>query len=283
MLKLFKKKKPDAKRQLREVLGDCELPSFPAILAAALEKVRDPDGPLHEIGDLVATDPGLTVRLLSTVNSPAFALRHKVRSIHHAVSLLGRSQLESILISMAVSQSLPSRAARGFEPSRFWITAAKRATTARALADRIDPSTQSESFTASLLQDLAVPILSHRREREYGPLLEHWHNSVDDLAALERREFGWDHAAVGGAMCEEWRFPERQAQAIAEHHDEADDDPPALPAVRLVAALREIEEQAGIERLVERTRETYGVPADETIALVRASFESADEISRLFT
>ena len=94
----------------------------------------------------------------------AFALRHKVRGVHHAVSLLGRSQLESMLISMAVRDTLPNSAKRGFEPRRFWTTSARRACTAAALADRIDPSTRSESFTASLLQDMAVPVLSHRRQ-----------------------------------------------------------------------------------------------------------------------
>lgn len=283
MLKLLKRrKKVDPARRLREVLGDYELPSFPSVLVSALEKVRDPDSSPREIGDTVGADPGLSVRLLGTVNSPAFGLRNRVRSIDHAISLLGRDQLESLLISMAASRSLPSKPARGFEPSRFWSTAAKRATTARALADRIDPSTRSESFTASLLQDLAIPLLSHRKGDEYGALLEQWHHGGDDLASMERSEFGWDHAELGGAICERWHLPERQARAIAEHHDQSGDEPPALHAVRLVSVLRETGEEAGIEGLIEKARDEYGVPADETAELVRQSFEDAQAISKMF-
>ena len=78
------------------------------------------------------------------------------RSVHHAISLLGRDQLESMLLSLAVHDALPSKPTLGFEAGRFWQTAARRATLGRALADKIDPATRSESFTASLLRYHAV-------------------------------------------------------------------------------------------------------------------------------
>ena len=165
MLELFKKKPADPRKELKGILGDCELPSFPAIVTTVLERVRDPDSATAEIADLMSSDPGLSVRLLGTVNSAAFALRHEVRNIHHAVSLLGRNQLESMLISMAVGQTLPRQAATGYDVARFWTTSAQRATTARALSGLLDPSTSSESFTAGLLQDLAAFLLLQRRFR----------------------------------------------------------------------------------------------------------------------
>lgn len=280
MLKLLKKKDP--KKELRAILGAYELPSFPGVILGALEKARDASAELSEISDLISADPGFTVRLLTTVNSPAFALRHKVRSVHHAVSLLGRSRLESMLISMAVRDSLPKGARRGFEPRRFWTTSARRACVAAAIADRIDPSTRSESFTASLLQDMAVPVLSHRRQDEYGELLEHWHNGSEDMASLERGRFGWDHAQVGQWMGAAWKFPEKLADSIALHHAEDLDAQEVFPAVCLVASLREVNEEEGIERLVETTHARYHVPKDETVEMLERSFADAETIARLF-
>ena len=108
MLNIFKKKQIDPKEQMKAVLGDYELPSFPVIILNALEKVRDAEASGAEISELVATDPGLSVRLLTTVNSAAYALKHKINSIDHAVSLMGRGELESILISMAVHEVVPT-------------------------------------------------------------------------------------------------------------------------------------------------------------------------------
>ena len=41
MLNFFKKKQIDPKEQMKAVLGEYELPSFPVIVMSALEKVRD--------------------------------------------------------------------------------------------------------------------------------------------------------------------------------------------------------------------------------------------------
>lgn len=284
MLRMLRRKKSDPRKGLRAVLGEVELPTFPAVVTTALERVRDEDVSFDEMADLMSSDPGLSVRLLGTVNSAAFAMRHRVRNIHHAVSLLGRNQLESVLISLAVRDALPRDAGRGFDSQRFWVASARRATTGRALAEMIDPANRSESFTGSLLQDLAIPLLSRHRGDEYGDLLEAWHSGNEDLAGLERESFGWDHAEVAGWMCTEWEFPEMLTAAIRTHHGgEVEDGGDApLPAVRRVAVLREVHEEHGRERFVEEVGRLYAIPADRAVEILDAGFEAADEIARLF-
>ena len=68
MLNMFKKKPLDPKAELQAVLGGYELPSFPALIMHALDKVRVENASLSEIAELVAADPGLSERLLKTVN-----------------------------------------------------------------------------------------------------------------------------------------------------------------------------------------------------------------------
>ena len=204
MLNFFKKKQINPKEQMKAVLGDYELPSFPIIVMSAMEKVRDADSSNSEISELVASDPGLSVRLLTTVNSAAYALKHKVNNIDHAVSLMGRGELESILISVAVHEVMPKENIPVFDAQRFWGAAARRAALARRLADQIDPSSRSESYTAALLQDMAIPILAQQRADDYGPVLEHWYANGFDLVTLERETFDWDHATVAMWMCDDW-------------------------------------------------------------------------------
>lgn len=264
---------------IQAAIGDFELPSFPAVTMRALEAARNPEVTTSTIADIVATDPGLTTRLLNTVNSAAFALRHEVRSVHHAISMLGRNQLESILIAVAVGGALPGSPAPGFEATRFWRTAAQRAALASSLADRLDPARKSESFTAALLQDMALPLLAHHRGEDYGPLLLQWHNGQEDLVQLEREAFDWDHAVIGEAMCARWKFPAGLAEAIAGHHE----DEIGIPAVDLVAVLREVDVEYGLDQLVERAKSTFGLSEDETSKLVHESFETANGMARLFS
>lgn len=281
MLKLFSKKKVDPAQELKNLLGDYGLPSFSPVIMSALEAVRDAESSNREIAEIAKRDPGLSVKLLGTVNSAAFAIRNPVDNVDHAISLLGRSQLESILISMAVRDSLPDSDAPGYDVHRFWTTSARRASAAAAFADRIDPASRSESFTASLLGDMAIPILSHRKSREYGPILEQHHRDGEKLEQLENQAFGWDHARVATWMCTEWNFPERLTSAIGSHHG-TQDEGLALPAVQLVAHLREVEEGEGTDEIVEHAYDAYNLPKDESAALIRASFEESAAIARLF-
>jgi HD-like signal output (HDOD) protein len=205
-----------------------------------------------------------------------------VNNIDHAVSLMGRGELESILISMVVHEVIPKVNIPVFDAQRFWGAAARRAALARGLADQIDPSTRSESFTAALLQDMAIPILAQQRADDYGPVLEHWYANGIDLATLERETFDWDHATVAMWMCDNWGFPDRIAEAIGAHHGTDDDELVALPAVSLVGVLREQGESTGVEQLIEIAYENYGLSRDQVAELVDTSFAAAEDIARMF-
>ncbi len=282
MLGLFSKKKADPKEELRTILGDVELPTFPAIVTTVLERIRDENVSFNEISDLLAGDPGLTVKLLGTVNSAAFALRQTVKSIHHAVSLIGRNQLESMLISVAARRAIPESSARGFVAQRFWSTSARRAVAGRSLAELIDPSSASETFTASLLQDLAIPFLSLHKGEPYADVLEEWHHSEKDLVQIERGAFEWDHATVAGWFCVEWGLPDRISESIAMHHGVEPPVPCPLPAVALVAHLREVDQEPGFERLIETAHDRFQIPKDASADLLRESAAGAEDLARLF-
>ncbi len=229
----------DPRVALAQIIGEAELPVFPGTVTEALDRIGDPDAGLDAVAEVIELDPGLSVNVLRTVNAAAFAPRTRIGSVDQATRMLGKNQLESILIAFAVRHALPSSSAPGFESSRFWATAARRAGLAAALAEVIDPSRRSESFTAALLQDMAVPLLVHRRD-DYGPVLESWQSSDADLADIERQRFGWDHAEVAGMMSTSWAFPDQLSDAVKDHHDLGGDGD-TLVAAKLVGGIREVD------------------------------------------
>lgn len=283
MFKLFTRTATvDPEAELKAILDGYELPTFPAIYLEALQQVRDESASTAALADTLATDPGLTMRLLRTVNSAAFGLRSEVTSVHHAVSLLGRASVESMLLSLASHAALPTDPHPGFEPARFWRTAARRAAMARALADCSDPSERSECFTAALLQDMALPMLATRFGDRYSDLLQRWHEGDGELQLMERDTFGWDHTRVGLLMCAEWDFPESIAEAIAAHHGSDSPDLHALTPVTLVARIREVDEASDLDPLVDDIRTTMGLEPDRVRTLIDESFTNAEEIAQQF-
>ena len=224
MLAFLKKRKKNSGKELRSLLGKFELPSFNVTVMKVLSLLRDPDSSMKEIAEQVQIDPGMHVKALRTVNAAAFGLASKVSSIQHAASLLGRSRLESIVLSIAVKDALPEIQSPYLDERRFWETASERACLAGALAGCLHPSTKAESFISALLQDMAIPVIMHANRERYTVVLDQWFAERElMLDEIEKKALGYDHATIGALMAEEWDLPEHVGRAIWGHHDENGD------------------------------------------------------------
>jgi HD-like signal output (HDOD) protein len=279
ILGLLKRKSPQDK--LVHLLGDAELPVFPALVLQALSLLRDPDSSPTEIGRLVASDPGLSVRVLQMANSSAYRDRARVSDPGHAVVLLGRRAVESLVLAAAVRGVLPVESKTGFDSERFWRSAARRAALGHSLSDLLHPAKNGLVFSAGLLQDLAIPLLVHRGPDDYGAVLEAWHAEGGSLAEREQQKFGWNHAQVAGLLCQRWEFPSELQQAIRLHHGGEGSD--SLPvAVSLVAMLPEGDCENEIEQLVETAQSKHGLSKVRVTHAVEDGLQAAKELAMLF-
>ncbi|RMH41103.1 MAG: HDOD domain-containing protein [Deltaproteobacteria bacterium] len=279
MLGWLKRKRRDPKQQLKEMLGTATLPSFSATIARALERLRDPDASVDDIADAVAADPGATAGVIRTVNSSVYALRREVSSLQHAIQLLGRSQVECIVLALTAKASLPDKPYREFDAGRFWRAAARRAALARLLAKRTEPANANACFTAGLLLDMAVPLIAEVKGGDYAALVERWmRGEHDDLAGGERAQLGWDHAEVAGWLCEMWKFPAPITDSIGAHHEGVVDIPRAIDWVAPLPANDEID----VDALAARVAADAAISQDEARALVEEGVTAGDDMAQLF-
>ncbi len=283
MFKLFKRKKSDPAEELKDILEGYELPSFPAAVMNVLSMLRDPESSMIAIAEMIKVDPGMNVRVLGTVNSAAFGLASKVSNIQHAVTLLGRSRLEAIILSLAVRDSIPQAKASCFDIGEFWRTSARRASLARLLAHQLHPVTETESFTAGLLQDMGIPVLVDIKKEGYCELLNRYYeNRSSNIEELEREAFGFDHQTIGGLMAEKWGLPEYMVNAIGNHHGGADEGG-VDPAIYLVSLLREYDQPEGNEMLFRVAENDFGIRKEEMLDAINSAFQDAEEFSELLS
>jgi len=276
----FGRRSKDRMSAVEHVLDGYELPSFPHVITDALGRLGNPDVAMGEVAGVLELDPGMSVKLLQLANSASFGLRNPVDSLHKAVTMLGRNQVESILISSATRASVPTPLSPIFDTARFWKTAASRAMVATSISAVVAPTRRSETFTAALLQDMALPILVDHIDG-YDLLLKQWYDGdVTDLATAEQDEFGWDHAAVGAKMGAMWEFPEALLDAIALHH--AGDDT-EIVGVRLVAAWHEVNQEIGRSVLLAQATEIPQLQNLDCEALIDEALERVGEVAALFT
>ena len=274
MLKMKRSKEKGAGGELRRVLGDVELPTIPALVTAAIEQVSSPDCDLRQVAETVGRDPGLSARLLTTVNSAAYAPRNPIVGVTQAVTMFGRNHLESMLISLAASRVVSSSAAPGFDLNRFWTVAAWRASTAALLSKRVDRARSSENFSAALLEDIAVPLLVANKPG-YAKTLNDWQNGAGQLADLEMAAYGWTHTTVAGWLFDEWGFPEPLREAVTDE-GVPEDGTAVYPVVRVVSSLSVPGEMAEvIATTAGRIAVVFGLPEDHAVEMLQEARSDA--------
>jgi len=281
MFDFFKRTQKDPKKELKALLGDYELPTFPAIVMEVLGMLRDPNIETNEIADKIQMDLNMSVKILRLINSAAFGLSTKVSNLQHAVTILGRSRLESMLLTYAVTTSIPPTL-DCMDISLYWTALARRACLAKHIAQHLHAATQADSFTAALLQDLAIPLISKSQSANYTNLINKWHSDPDaDIIAMEQELLGYDHAGIGALIAEEWGLSEYLIQAIAGHHDLSEQSS-AEPAVRLVSLVRYFDEDDSTERLVKTAEEDYDLDRNAMEEMVSVAFAEAEQFSETF-
>lgn len=281
MFNFFKRKNKNPKSELKALLGSFELQSFSSTIMNVLATLRDPESSMSDISSQIEMDPGMHVKVLKMVNSAAYGLSQKIGNLHHAVTLMGRSRLESMVLTFAVSSGLPPTM-ECMEMDIFWLAAARRACLARSLAQHLHAATEAESFTLGLLQDIALPVIAKAKAADYPDILKEWHSTPDaNLIDIERARFGYDHASVGALMAEEWGLPSSLIHAMATHHDLGADSE-AEPAVRLVSLIKYFDEDNGMARLERIASGEYGIHVHLVTEMVEKAFIDADEFARLF-
>lgn len=280
---LFRRSKKDAFAKVEAFLDEYQVPSFPGAINEVLGKLREDDTTNGDIAASLEADPGMSIRVLQMVNAPGFGLRHRVDDVSQAVQLIGRSPLESILISLAIKDVLPMKSRPGFDAVAFWRAAAQRAGIASRMAARLHPPDRSFCWTAALLQDVAIPLLVDYAGERYCEILEAWSQGGEPLADLELETLGFDHADLGRKISELWNLSDRLSEAIAGHHA-----PPTLDTapVRLVSFIRATSREgegqpAGVSELL-AAAESLELDRDDCGSYVEEGLADAKEMSGLF-
>jgi HD-like signal output (HDOD) protein len=69
-----------------KLFGTADIPPLPGLATRLLAMLHDDDADAQQLAQVIANDVGLTAKVLSTVNSAHYGLRHRVTNIQHAIA-----------------------------------------------------------------------------------------------------------------------------------------------------------------------------------------------------
>ena len=195
--------------------GGMRLPSLPDVYLRMQEEIRSPDPSMDRIGQLVAADPAVSIKVLQIVNSALYGLRSEVGDISQATRLLGMNTVSSLVLAAGVFRQAEGLGRRLVEG--LWQESLRVSTLARLIAQEWGyPRTVVETTQlAGLLHDVGDIVFYQNWPDEF--LQVDMANRLDD----EQTRFGASHADVGGYLVATWGLPSAVVGAVANHHDPA--------------------------------------------------------------
>ncbi|MFM2118819.1 MAG: hypothetical protein RL722_287 [Pseudomonadota bacterium] len=210
-------------RALRDL--QVELPPCPRSLAQLLPLLDDDRAGMAEMATVVETDMALAAAVVRTVNSAMFGLLRRVDTVAEAMRHLGTREVAALTYATALRGALPSTPAL----DHLWDHAAR----AGLLMGRSAPALGLDPWrahTAGLFAWSGLAVLLAHRPRQMTPLYlgafqaralpasappqgadaasaapgDGLPRDEPGLILAEQQAYGFDHAALGSALCAAW-------------------------------------------------------------------------------
>ncbi len=199
-----------------------EVSTFPSMPRAGLKLrvlLNKVDVPLTEIEKILRQDPGLATNVLRLANSAFFGLSTKVRSLKHAVILLGVKRFAQIAVSACLSKTM-EKAVEGYDlsPGELWLHSIAVSNTAEAIAKNRNITETDDVFIPALVHDMGKLVLGKFVKEELQKI-ERITSSAVPLDVAEHMVLGTDHAEIGALILAKWSFPIEIINAVRWHHN----------------------------------------------------------------
>lgn len=188
------------------------------ILPKLLTALGDADTDIGHIADLVAFDPGLTVKLIQLCNSAALGGEMRVSDVSQAVNRLGVACVFRLVAALTGNSVLKSPAVlKVLDVDQLWEHSVTVALAAAILAKDHNED-DSAAFTSGLLHESGKIVMAQAFREHYSLMLATYANAPDQLVNREREAFGFDHPEAGGRLLARGAFPEVIVASITYLH-----------------------------------------------------------------
>jgi len=203
---------------LEAIKKTAAVPSVPQVVTRFLEIMQDPNFDYDDMVKVLSADAGTVSEILRLVNSALFGVRHKIASLHQALTLLGPKRTRSLLLGRYLVDSMAIKKVPGLDRSYFWRRSLTSSVVASRFAETLAPRQRDEIFIGALLADIGIPILAEALPAAYGSILQRFAPARVPASADEEFEaVEVTHGEVSAMVLKHWTIPDVVADAVNLH------------------------------------------------------------------
>ena len=200
------------------------LPPFPQVAVRVLQLANKENIQLHQLSDLISSDPAFAAEVLTIANSMLYAPRYPASSILQAIAVLGATHLQGVCLTVGVRTYL-GRSMNNPAMRALWRHNLACALIAEQLASGgwLD---KDIAYTAGVMHDIGRLALATIRPKEFTHLLETHNGTPSSILPHERDLFGLDHCEAGRRLISDWKLPVDFDDVVFAHHTPREADAP---------------------------------------------------------
>jgi HD-like signal output (HDOD) protein len=247
-----------------------DLPPFHPVALKLLQLTARDSVHIGKIQSVLRTDVAFSAEVLRLANSALIGSRSEVRSLDHAIVMLGLERLKALSMTIAMRSFLST--AKSQEAMQLcWRYNLSAAIISEWLAPfvSLDPDT---CYTAGLMHDIGRLAILRAYPDEYMRMVSAIEEYQFDLLRCEKDLFDINHCEAGLWLMDRWEFP-AELRDIAEHHH---DVPVELSSalLKVVHVAWQIADMLGYSPI--------GTRSDDTIEEITATLPEASR-QRIFS
>ena len=209
----------------KKIIDAVKLPTLSRTLLNIIEVEKlNPISFMDDIKKIVEKDPLLSAHLLQVANSPFYGFTQKVRTISHAIGLLGVRKIKTMAFSFSIFDFLKNIDYKTGYGGTFNLILKKSlliSALSTILAKKISYLNSEELYVSGLLTEIGQIILFLYAPEKYYKI----YSVIDkDLLPKEKETFQTDHLEVAMEFCQRYSFPSFFKTAVRNHADLSSDD-----------------------------------------------------------
>ena len=244
-----------ASEQVELAVGrlDC-LSTLDCIAAQYLPKLLQSQFNPSALIDIIESDPVLTSRILSLIDSHGIGLPDGRFSISKALDKIPVHEIRDWILTIKVSQVF-DRSDSNVNDSisrqkGLILHSIATACCARNIAETASPRMDPQlAYCTGLLHDIGKLAIEKVMPRSYAQILKEAETAGQNTHTLEQKYLGTDHTIIGKHLAQKWRFPNLITIAIWLHHNQTITISREMPEARIAAVVQladSIARQSGI-------------------------------------
>lgn len=186
-----------------------DIPTLPSVASEIMRVANNPMTSATDVSNIIHKDQALTTKVLKLVNSAFYGFPGKIKTIQHAVVIIGFNKVKNIVMAASLFDLTKGKDGKHLNIPNFWTYSLTTAIAAQATIKHIDSKISPDDiFVAGLIHSIGTLILDQVFPQEYSALLEKRNADDSDIVKLEKEELGFTHMQAGEWATGKWELPQ---------------------------------------------------------------------------